>query len=98
MSPLSIFIPATNLIWVGLFVVALYSGSNEMAKWFGLWTCGMLGFFFGCVYKDEQQTNDGSQQKLEKLAAQQIYQEERQRKNPGWCGRCGAPTKIANRE
>ncbi|MEK9285681.1 hypothetical protein MTR72_39845 [Bradyrhizobium sp. ISRA442] len=94
---MSIFVPIINLIWVGLFVVALYSHSDEVGRWFALWTCGMIGFFFGCVYKGQQQSiersNDVLQKELERLAAREVHEEEWEREHPGWCGRCEGATK-----
>lgn len=51
---MNLFAPILNLIWIGLFVAALYSHSHEAELWSVLWTCGMIGFFVGCLYKTQQ--------------------------------------------
>lgn len=91
---MKLLVPAINLVWVGLFGAALYSQSNEVAIWFGLWTCGMIGFFVGCAYKTEQhdleQSSDPWQLEQKRLATLQAHEENWERGHSGWCGRCGA--------
>ncbi|UYO54623.1 hypothetical protein [Rhodopseudomonas palustris] len=91
---MNFFAPILNLIWLGLFVAALYSHSHEVELWAGVWTCGMIGFFVGCLYKtqqhDREQATDTWAKELDKLASRQVHEEEWERRHPERCGRCGA--------
>jgi hypothetical protein len=91
---MNLFAPILNLIWFGLFVAALYSHSHEAEHWSVLWTCGMIGFFVGCLYKtqqhDRERATDTWAKELDKLASMQVHEEEWERRHSGRCGRCGA--------
>ena len=99
---MNLLVPILNLIWFALFVAVLSNYSRETELWFGLWTCGMIGFLVGYIHKgnqrDREQATDPWVKERDKLAARQAHEEEWERGHSGRCGRCGAATQTQRTE
>lgn len=90
------FLLSINLIWLVLFIAALNSRDIEYLRWFGLWTCGMIGFGVGCAYK-EQQFDDEERRELWELKTREFNAQEWERTHPDRCWHCGAAKEVADR-
>ena len=66
MSGYTVFLLGINLIWLGSFIAVWnnYGPHNPSVDMFcGMWTCGMIGFFLGCVYKQQRLDDEAAEER-----------------------------------